>query len=417
MANCDKKRKTNSLDPIDFDDPNIENGVSCDSADGYPFCDSTINICLCNTTIEPPPAPEEAKCVNDIIKRPWPPPPPANPGCNPFSVSVSSEQNINVTPEENIRLEGEVNYVGNDPCLPELNLKLLVNPDFRSGGAAPIPRGWGIGIYGVPQNNLRLARITPDNTCSEYNSPQEYLAKEPGAEHFIPVPTMDCNTNLTDNALCLYRQQWADKVAQYGLIGPRLMQITESSVIASVSLSRQVNGQTTNTLVPYAWEYQLVPVSGVKAGGAVRNANSGPNSGNSQCAGLPFGPFQGGTNNVLIGLNPSTFKAYNIKENLGSGLPRILHPGVNLQNAWESGLSPQPIEAGTQVFVYGWVPWGSITNNFDRCECPIVWFFDVPNALAGECLTDSTQGLTSMIPTRTVRSAGMFFGGLDATRI
>lgn len=115
------------------------------------------------------------------------------------------------------------------------------------------------------------------------------------------------------------------------------------------------------------------------------------------------------------------FVVYNVKENIVTNQngDQILTPGVNLQYAVEAGLKPQPIAKGTPVMAYGWVPWGSrsITSDLPnggepeaRCNCHIVWFIDIPNALAGICASSQTTAPISMLPSRKITSAGMFFG-------
>lgn len=414
MPSC--RTTNNPLDPVEFNydrDVNLEAGSNCE--DNYPSCGELINLCLCNVPeITPPPSPDSAKCVNDIATRPWPPPPPANPGCNPVSVNITNRQDTSVTPSENIRLEGNIGYVGEDPCLPEINLELVTNPDFRSGGANPVARGWGVGIHGLRPTNLSRIRIMPKEECEpgkvEFSTPQEFMAEEPGAEHFLPVDNMGCDTSLD---ACLYRRQWANKVAHWGLVGPRLARVAR--VITSINqttIQIQENGQFRDISVPYAWRYELVPVNCVIAGDLC-HANTG-------CEGYPYGPIAGGPN-ILTNLSPEVWEAYNIKENIDA--VQNLSPGVNLRTAVQSGLYPQPIQENTLVMVYGWVPWGGPVDDpnnspLTKCNCEIVWFFDVPNALAGTCRTDSgTEGLASMIPMRTVTSAGMFFGGADVNRV
>jgi hypothetical protein len=417
MPSCNTSN--NPLDPVGFNydrDVNIQAGSTCDQ-DSL-SCSDIINLCLCDIPeIEPPVPPEDARCVNDIIKRPWPPPPPANPGCNPVSINVTNRQDTSVAPSENIRLQGTVGYVGEDPCLPEINLELITNPDFRSGGANPIARGWGVGMYGIPNNptSIDRIRILPAEECpdSEFNTPQDFLAEEPGAEHFLPDSDLNCTTTLD---VCEYRQAWALKVAHWGLIGPRLMEVDSYGISGQIEITVIENGQPKTETVDYAWSYKLVPANCIKSGNTCLE---------DACRGYPFGPYyQNQTENILLGMED--FDAvYNIKENLGSGNIPMLSPGVNLQFAVQSGLRPQPIQKGTQVLMYGWVPWtrgdGAGNNAYDaeQCSCKIQWFIDVPNALAGQCRTDDNpEGLTSMIPTRTVNSAGMFFGGaVDGARV
>jgi hypothetical protein len=412
MSSC--STSNNPLDPVGFNydrDVNIQAGSTCDQ-DSL-SCSDIVNLCLCNNPeIQPPVLPDNAKCVNDIIKRPWPPPPPANPGCNPVSINVTNRQDTSVAPSENIRLKGTVGYVGEDPCLPEINLELITNPDFRSGGANPVARGWGVGRYGLPAGNINLYRILPAAECPDlrFNTPQDFLAREPGAEHFLPQPDLNCNTPLD---VCKYRQAWADKMASWGLIGPRLVMIHDHVELKSTLISIVENGQFRSITVPFAWTYTVRAADCVVSGNVCHSSDI--------CRGTPFGPFQGpNSTNLLTGMENFN-SVYNIKENLvGYEAVRVLSPGVNLQFAVQNGLMPQPIQRGSLVLMYGWVPWGNRSNNYNRCDCEIQWFIDVPNALAGQCRTDDNpdEGLASMIPTRTVNSAGMFFGGaVDGARV
>jgi hypothetical protein len=87
-----------------------------------------------------------------------------------------------------------------------------------------------------------------------------------------------------------------------------------------------------------------------------------------------------------------------------------LTPGVNLRTQLQMGFRPTPIMSGTQVLMYGWVPWGP--NEPQACSCDIIWFFSEQVAFDGECVDNDgiTQGATSMLPQRNITSAGMFFG-------
>jgi hypothetical protein len=408
MANC----TSNNLDPVPFQDPRITSGQNCSPDPDYPTCSDLINICLCNPEIFPPPGSNSAKCVNDIIQRPWPPPPPANPGCNPFSVSVTSRQDTSVPVTENIRLAGEVKYIGNDPCLPELNLELLVNPDFRAGGGAPSARGWGISEYGHvgPWNT---AAICPDSCCG-YSNPQQYLAEAAGAESFIPDNDVDCNSQFDE---CEYKYKWAKKVARWNLIGPVLCEVTDFS--PSETLTIQYIGDDGQLIPPrditVAWSYTLKLMSTIRSGNT-----SIP--GNSACQGIPAIPnLESSSDNVITGAISETFQAYNVKENTDAEGPGPfsqlkMTPGLDIISLEKTGFSVQPIMKKTLVLAYGWVPWNSLPAGAtpqeiaSKCNCEIKWFFDTPNAVAGSCSTTDLNTASSMLPSRTITSAGPFYG-------
>lgn len=399
-------------------------------------CSDLINLCLCQT--DPPESPGniDSKCVNDIITRPWAPPPPTNPGCNPLSISITNKQDDSgsVSPD-NIKLKGSVNYVGKDPCLPELNLELITNPTFFRGGGAPVSRGWGVSYHSAP--NINNFRILPEGCPNQntYSDPQSYFANVPGADNFLPQPSsFDCNTPLD---VCKYRRAWAEKFAPTGLIGPYLMKVYNWDVYKSVTID--------GASIPYAWKYTLTKWAD-------------PTSGNDgfydpPCHGLTAWPgYRAGYSNqnweavdaLLPGLYGDVsgppglhrFTAYNIKENLNSfysDFGATLSPGTDLLRAFRLGFLPQPILQETYVLMYGKVPWASLgyfindntgeptQEHYDICnQCKINWFIDIPNAFMGQCpegLTDGATAPNSMIPTRTVKSAGMFFGGIDVDRV
>lgn len=407
MSNC----SSNKLDPELFEDPRIEEGQQCDPGDLYPTCSDTINICLCSPEIDDPPDPNVATCVNDIIKRPWPPPPPANPGCNPLSVFVSSRQDTSVPATQNIRLEGGVSYVGNDPCLPELNLELLVNPDFRAGGGAPSARGWGINEYGHV-GSWSSAAICPDACCG-YDNPQQYLAEVPGAESFIPDNDVGCGSQFNS---CEYKYTWAKKVARWGLIGPVLCEVIDYEPSETTQVQYTDNdGNPVTTVVTISWSYEIALIP------AVRSGDTSITGSGTSCGGIPFIPnLMNNANNEIKGMLKDKFDAWNIKENTNrlTSTPAGLKmtPGLDLTSLKKAGFEAQPIMKGTVVLAYGWVPWSSLSPNSgpSKCDCEIIWFFDVPNAVTGECTTP--EGLTlafSMLPSRKITSAGMFFGISD----
>lgn len=335
----------------------------------YPSCTDLLNICFCDRPIIPPPEPE-TKCVNDITKRPWPPPPPADPGCNPFTVSITNRQDE--TANSNISLRGKVNYVGGDPCLPQLDLELLTSPTFFSGGGSPEVRGWGVSLYG------RVVGICPES-CPNcvYKNAQQFFAQEPGAAAFYPQ-NINCSSNYNT---CDFLTSYARQVAKFNLIGPILGEIQGTAGVRGTW-----NG------IPFAWEYNWSPANCVIAG--------------NQCVSCPS-DLQPTYPNNLPGTGSN--RCYNVKENLsGFFNSGILTPGVDLNITVELGLKPQPLAPSTQVLLYGWVAYDPETSG--GCGCPIVWFVDVPNALAGECEDNTQQAASSMLPTRNITSAGMFFG-------
>jgi hypothetical protein len=118
-------------------------------------------------------------------------------------------------------------------------------------------------------------------------------------------------------------------------------------------------------------------------------------------------------------------QCYNIKENGMDGLYyNFLTPGIDVGQLVAEGYAPQPIMPGTQVLLYGWITWTDglqPETQQENCNCEIVWFFDVPNAIDGDCEDAvNPQGTqqASMLPKRNVTSAGMFFGdGSNANRV
>jgi len=354
---------TNPLDSCEVIPSIIDPGTNTceDRPPSYPTCQDLLNICLCDVPIEPPP-PSTTKCVNDITKRPWPTPPPANPGCNPFTVSITNRQDE--TASSTISMRGKMNYVGGDPCLPQLDLELLTSQTFFSGGGSPSVRGWGSSLYG------QISRICPESCCN-YQNPQQFFAEVPGAEAFYPEQ-VNCSSTFNP---CDFMIRYSNHVAKFNLIGPILGEI-----------AAHLNPINTYNNIATAWKYMWTPQNCVQAGNRCF-PNCGTMLPPSQTSNLP-----GAGSNIC----------YNIKEN---GLS-ILTPGIDIMEAQSLGYLPVPIASGTQVLVYGWVPWTY------ACNCEIVWFVDVPNALDGDCAsgTGNTSPLTSMLPTRNVTSAGMFFG-------
>ena len=359
-----------TLDQISFPIVSIwgPNSNTCTiRAEEYPLCTDLLDVCFCGPPIVEPP--DIAKCVNDIVSRPWNPPPPADVGCNPVSIQISNRQDDTAT--ASMALSGKISYVGGDACLPQIDLELVTKSSFFSGGGSPTVKGWGITLYGG------RFMINPDN-CGAYDSPEDFFANAAGAEIFIPKSNLNCNSYLPD---CEFRQAYGKLASKFSIIGPMLGTITGTyQVIASY--------QAADESVAVAWAYNWELSNCVIAG--------------NQCYGCPIGGWPTYSENL-----PGTGTAicYNIKENFK--YEGTLTPGVDLNYTISKGLKPQPLVEGTQVLIYGLVPWESPEN----CNCELVWFVDVPNALAGECEeAESSSVAESMLPTRTISSAGTFFG-------
>jgi hypothetical protein len=419
---------TNRLDSASFIDPNINVGRNCEPGVNYPSCLDGIDICLCDIPPNAPPPADSAQCVNDIIKRPWPPPPPANPGCNPFSVSVTSRQDPSVPPGQNIRLDGKVSYIGNDPCLPELNLDLRVNPDFRAGGAAPIARGWGITRAGIPENLSRI-RVFPNqiggDDCTLFDTPQDFLANAVGAEGFSPLPDLNCNTPFgncdhPDPAVrrnyLRYRQAWDNKIAKWGLIGPKLAKVVSAEPIHDAVFV--VGGRQ----IQYAWKY-TVEVIGWRSVEDLFELLALDDCGFSG-DNLPKDDYVPG------GLNSANVPNLN---GVGAGryeFVRNIHETLTVSNGQttfgygaqvissDCPQIPLPISKDSHILIYGIVPSAyNFTPDTDldsitaeQCKCEIRWFFVGQNYLKLET-SETTPGLNfSILPSRKLTSAGMFFG-------
>jgi hypothetical protein len=365
MANPLDQCLANPLTPIIVGGPICIPGPDLD-------CNSSISICPCPPSITPPPS--SSKCVNDLTNSPWPPPPPADVGCNPFNVSVTNRQDE--TASNTISLKGKVNYVGGDPCLPQLDLELLTSPNFFAGGGAPIVRGYGVTLYG------KTPSVGPN--CN-YENPQQFFANEPYAVTFIPKEN---NEICPQPAGCELQKVYSRAAARFNIIGPILGKIVGRTASQSIMIE--------NEEITYAWRYTWTPGNCVE-------------SGNTCIGGCPV-ELPNESSADLRGAQSDT--CWNIKENLSdpfSSSPQ-LNPGVHLKTAVKLGLKPQPIAYDTLVLIYGLVPdWNSGNN----CNCEINWFFDVPNALAGECKDpeeDEALQATSLLPSRKISSAGMFFG-------
>ena len=352
----------------------VTNEASCPPTTP-PTCTTTIiGIKSC---LGVPTDPGDGVCVSDIARRPWPSPPPVEIGCNPVNVSI-----VNTVPEEDdedqssIRLEGEITYIAGDACLPKLNLKLIAPPSFRTGGGSPNQYGYGYTNYG------ECIRVGPGEN---YENPQDFAGNAHGAEAFYPTSQSD-NTGCQS---CTHRARFGASVAKFNLIGPFLAEITSHCCYNSIGWD-------------YTWE--AIP--------CVISSNT--------CIGACTATKKWDDDRAPI-LSGQT--AHNIKENTSNG---FLTPGVDLAAMLAKGYKPLPIMSTTIVLMYGFVPWGTdiVTDtsgtsravpNCASTQCDIVWFFDEQNAFGGDCPDPENPAAapSSMLPTRKITSAGMFFGTLN----
>jgi len=346
-----------------------------------PNCNSSqvpINICLPNLE----PSPDGSTCVNDNARRPWPTPPPAEIGCNPVSIKVTNKPTEEEDPDQTIRLEGSVTYISGDACLPQVNLNLVVPPNIAAGGGSPNLRGFGYTQYNA------CFRIGPVSN-SDYDTPQEFFSEEPGAASFISKSTTEMNEVDGCDELCKARSDFGTQVAKFNLIGPFLAEIQNSSPITNIDIPVSAYPNQTSVSVVTGWKYTWT----------VSDCVIAANSCFLQC-------FPSMWNNNPNNLNYSF--AYNNKENVYGYL---LTPGIDLIDQANKGYFPVPIQPGTQVLMYGFVPWGP---NSDSCDCDITWFFSEQVAFRGECVENvQEEGFTaaaSVLPQRKIISAGMFFG-------
>jgi len=357
---------------------------TCVTGSTNPNCADTnpVPVAICHPTIKNAP---NAKCVNDNVRRPWPSPPPVEMGCNPVTVQVTNTPTADDDPDQTIRLEGDVSYISGDACLPQMNLNLVVPPAISSGGGSPSISGFGYTQY------ASCVRVGPKSTDA-YKTPQDFSGNEPGAATFYPKSTGQMGIDSCE-PICTQKARYGANVAKFNLIGPILSEITNSRPI----MYHNVNGETVVTGWAYSWSASVCVIAADSCW--------------SYCT-VPWTSY--GTN--LVGA-----EAHNNKENVYDGK---LTPGVDLADMAKKGYKPQAIANGTQVFMYGWVPWGvqpaidqttgkRIAVPADNCDCEIIWFFSEQNAFAGECADTASESNPSMLPRRTVNSAGMFFGSPD----
>lgn len=339
-----------------------------------PSCVETTTTVSCSGSIPlpikpcpvTPVTPSPAKCVNDNLKRPWPSPPPIEVGCNPVSLQITNS-------DQNLRLEGNISYISEDACLPQLNLNLVVPPSVEA--ATTNLTGYGYTTY------KGCSKIGP-MSGAHYKTPQDFLGNEPGAAFFHPRPSGQMAYACEDD--CTYKSLYGSQIAKFNMIGPILVEITGHYDLNYVNVS----AEDVSERVVYAWIYSFNAANCIIAG--------------NMC----FGNYGESWQNYNMGLSGG--EAVNIKENVEYSVP-TLTPGVNMADMLQKGYKPQPIMNGTQVMLYGWVPWGQ--NN---CSGNILWFFSEQNAFAGECRdTTANEANPSMMPSRRISSAGMFFGSND----
>jgi hypothetical protein len=356
---------------------------TCVTGSANPQCTDTnaIPVGICHPIISTHPDP---KCVNSNASRPWPSPPPAEIGCNPITVQVTNTPTPEDDPDQTIRLEGDISYISGDACLPQMNLNLMVPPAISSGGGSPSISGFGYTQYGAC---VRVGSTSRDT----YKTPQDYYGNEQGACTFYPKSTGQMGNDNCE-PICTVKSRYGANVAKFNLIGPILGEIMGSSPI----MYHNVNGERIAT----GWKYDWTPSMCVLAADSCISCTNT-------------------TSWTSYNTNLSYERAYNNKENVIEGK---MTPGVDLEDMLKKGYKPQPIASGTQVFIYGWVPWGTDTGidpttgkkvavPAASCSCDMVWFFSEQNAFAGECKDSSTSNVNpSMLPNRTVNSAGMFFG-------
>lgn len=388
---------SNPLDPlIDLTYSNIKEcpgGCICPQT---VVCTGDDFIIECPTPIDLPPNPDAAVCVNDTIDRIWAPPPPTNPGCHPLSLNVSNtlDETINSP-----RLESKMDYIGQDPCMPRINLEFIF-PRTRGGGSSadppnqPVDYGWGI------TRAAKYFKIGP-NECTNavFESANQFFAQAYNPLAFLP--TQACPGLVSD---CDLRKLFAKNIPN-GIIGPILGSIESSS---APSFTGQCG--TPSTPVDYGWEYKWKPEAGISYG----------NSSGTDDARLNTSEFAGKFAGNSLLLNETGNIARNIKENDKDlfGGTCILTPGANMGYAAQAGFKPVAIADNTLVLVYGVVPEEWVVGS--DCSKAITWFIDVPNAFDGACVAAPAQPspLTSDLPIRTTTAAGKFFGGAsDADRV
>lgn len=345
-----------------------------------PRCDRPVAVSWPDKPI--PPAPKSPVRVNGITNAPWPAPPSADPGCNPVAVAVSST----VDPEADItRLEGNVSYLDNDPCLPKLNLNLISAPPAPFGGGfTGSPRGWAISHHG------KCARIF-NGPAADYRTTADYFANEPGAGVFIPADIDENSPQCPDDCTAIYHYA---RLAKFNIIGPIMATITGAEVAMYYPMGSDD--------VPTAWVYTWEPSNCVTAADKCIGCEGAPALGDLLMT------FGADANGVL--------KGYNTMENTNP-LGVTMTPGMQLERNKARGALPQPLLVGSQVLMYGYI----VAERYappvtpqdpEGCSCKITWFCNVGNAFDGDCINPAAlqAQVGSMLPTRVIDTAGSFHG-------
>ena len=361
----------------------------CSESDPSPTCSGgCISIGRCGPTIVNPPP---RKCVNDNVRRPWPSPPPAELGCNPVSVDVLNSPIEPDDDDQGLRLEGSVDYISGDACLPRVNLTLKTPPWMGGGGSSPLVK------TGCGYTSLGGAfRIGPlDNDV--YATPEDFFKEEYGAESFYPVPSTEWDPTY-DCKLCLIKDMFGSQIATYNIIGPMLATVTNNPA-PEVIRTESVGSST----IPVAWKYSVALAGNI-------NSLLSPGVPTTDTCATPDSWFnQGNTGDAW----PTPMIAYNLKEKVITvGATKVYPPGSDITYLRGRGFSPVPVEPGSPVMLYGFVPWGS-SPTAASCNCPITWFFDEHVAFRGACTSSFTEGggsPESLLPSRTTFNAGEFYG-------
>jgi len=382
----------------------VVSGTTC-VTNGEVSCDTgIIPIKKCGPDPNNPTA--EIKCVNDIVRRPWPTPPPAEIGCNPLTVNIENTVPDEDDPDQTMRLEGSVGYISGDACLPKVNLKLVAPPSILIGGGSP-------NVYGSGYNLNGICHPVGPTSQAEFKTPQQFLGNERNAHLFTPTSNFqEAQSRCQDS--CDRRSRYGASAARFNIIGPFLASITSRQAIGQTTIPyTNENGESVTEVVVFAWRYGFNAEQCVIAGNACQYPCAPTNSWAQYPSDLEY------------------MLAFNIKENLEnpySSGDKIYGVGVNLSDMLSKGYRPQPIMLGAMVMVYGYISWGTsieyqssgsgTTSEADptTCDCPVVWFIDEQNAFDGQCreseTSDAVQALSNL-PQRNVTSAGMFFGVND----
>lgn len=379
----------------------VISGTTCVNSGGVSCSTEIIPIKRCGPTPGDPP--DGGKCVSDIVRRPWPTPPPAEIGCNPVSLQIENTTPEEDDPDQTMRLEGDVTYVSGDACLPKVNLKLVAPPSILSGGGSP-------NVYGSGYNLNGICYPVGPTSDSLFKTPQQFLGNERNANLFKPTNNYQEAVSRCAES-CDRRSRYGASAARFNLIGPFLASITSRQPLQQVIVTyTDENGVSRAEPITYAWRYGFFSENCVIAANACQYGCNPKNN----WANYPY--------------DFDYMQAFNIKENLENPYStgdKIYGVGANLNDMLSKGYKPQPIMLGAIVLVYGYVSWGIQTNyqtngngttseaDPNTCDCPVVWFIDEQNAFDGECretTTPATPQNLSDLPQRNVTSAGMFFG-------